>query len=94
MNEPPQQLTDEQFQQQVHTITQRELGLSGLARFITLHHSGTRDRHQSLEGITLQQIFQNMEDLGNAPKHESRKELEGRLVTNRINIKLAAPPWA
>ena len=55
-----EELTDEQFDLQAMTVLARELGPGGLARFIRLHRSGTgdytRDRHQWLDGITIEEI--------------------------------------
>jgi hypothetical protein len=54
------QMTDEQFEAHTLALLHRELGLEGLARFLHLYRAGdgdyTRDRHQWLEGLTIEQI--------------------------------------
>ena len=59
-------MTDEQFTQTLQAILHRELGPGGFARFLRLYHSGTgdytRDRHQWLDGITLEQLEQELDN--------------------------------
>jgi hypothetical protein len=59
-----EQMTDEQFDHYAMSILARELGPGGLARFISLHRSGsgdyTRDRHRWLAGATLEDIAREM----------------------------------
>ena len=58
------EMSDEQFRQHVLAILQRELGAGGLARFLRIYSPGTgdytRDRHQWLSGITVQQIMEDI----------------------------------
>ena len=58
-------MSDDDFERQALAILQRELGLDGLARFLRLYRSGTgdytRDRHQWLEGATIQEIMAEIE---------------------------------
>lgn len=58
---PVQQMSDEDFERHALGILRRELGVDGLARFLRLHRSGagdyTRDRHQWLEGATIEEIM-------------------------------------
>jgi len=54
------EMTDQDFDRHVLGILARELGPGGYARYLMLHRSGTgdytRDRHQWLDGITLEDI--------------------------------------
>lgn len=58
-------MSDEDSERHALAILQRELGLDGLARFLRLYRSGagdyTRDRHQWLEGATIQDIIAEVE---------------------------------
>jgi len=58
---PVQQMSDEDFERHALGILRRELGVDGLARFLRLYRSGsgdyTRDRHQWLEGATIEEIM-------------------------------------
>jgi hypothetical protein len=60
-----EELTDEQFEQHALTILHRELGVYGLARFLRVYRAGTgdytRDRHQWLKGLTVQELAQEFE---------------------------------
>ena len=51
-------MSDDQFEQHALAILQRELGVYGLARFLRVYRAGigdyTRDRHQWLNGLTVQ----------------------------------------
>jgi hypothetical protein len=62
---PLETMSDEDFERRALAILQRELGLDGLARFLRLYRSGTgdytRDRHQWLEGATVQEIMAEVE---------------------------------
>ena len=62
---PLEKMSDDDFERQALAILQRELGLDGLARFLRLYRSGTgdytRDRHQWLEGATIQEIMAEIE---------------------------------
>jgi len=62
---PLEKMSDEDFEQHALAILRRELGLDGLARFLRLYRSGggdyTRDRHQWLEGATIQEIMAEVE---------------------------------
>ena len=54
-------MTDEDFDRHALTILQRELGLDGLARFLRLNRAAgsdyTRDRHNWLDGATIDDIM-------------------------------------
>jgi hypothetical protein len=54
------EMTDEEFDRHVLGILARELGPGGYARYLMLHGSGTgdytRDRHQWLDGLTLEDL--------------------------------------
>jgi hypothetical protein len=58
------EMTDEQFQQHALEILQRTLGAGGLARFLRIYRPGsgdyTRDRHKWQQGITVQQIAEDI----------------------------------
>lgn len=60
-----EKMSDDDFERHALAILQRELGLDGLARFLRLYRSGTgdytRDRHQWLEGATIQEIMAEVE---------------------------------
>jgi hypothetical protein len=62
---PLEQMTDEQFEQHALGILHRELGVYGLARFLRVYRSGTgdytRDRHQWLKGLTVQELAREFE---------------------------------
>jgi hypothetical protein len=55
-----QEMTDEEFDSYVMDLLARELGPGGYARYLTLHRFGhgdyTRDRHQWLAGVTIEDI--------------------------------------
>jgi hypothetical protein len=61
---PVEQMTDEQFEAHALSLLQRELGVDGFARFLRLYRAGigdyTRDRHQWLEGVTIEQIMERV----------------------------------
>lgn len=60
-------MTDAQFEHHALTVLKRELGAYGLARFLRVHHSGsgdyTRDRHQWLEGVSVEDIMSDAQEL-------------------------------
>jgi len=62
------EMTDDQFDRYVMDVLARELGPGGYARYLMLHRSGsgdyTRDRHQWLDGVTIEEIWRDMEDKG------------------------------
>jgi hypothetical protein len=62
---PLEQMTDEQFERHALDIIHRELGVYGLARFLRVYRAGTgdytRDRHQWLEGLTVQELAKEFE---------------------------------
>ena len=62
---PLEQMTDEQFEQHALSVLHRELGMYGLARFLRIYRAGTgdytRDRHEWLKGLTVQQLAQEFE---------------------------------
>jgi hypothetical protein len=59
-----QAMTDEQFEQQILSVVEREFGLDGLARFLRLNRSGsgdyTKDRHTWLGDKTVADIMKDM----------------------------------
>ena len=58
---PPEKMSDEDFERHALAMLQRELGLDGLTRFLGLYRAGTgdytRDRHNWLEGATIDEIM-------------------------------------
>jgi len=62
------EMTDEQFDSYVMDVLARELGPGGYARYLMLHRSGpgdcTRDRHKWLDGVTIEEIWHDMEAKG------------------------------
>ena len=56
-----EQMSDEEFERHALGILRRELGVDGLARFLRVYRAGsgdyTRDRHQWLEGATIDEIM-------------------------------------
>ena len=58
-------MSDQDFERHALAILMRERGLDGLARFLRLYRSGagdyTRDRHEWLEGATIQEIMAEVE---------------------------------
>lgn len=63
---PLEQMTDEEFERYALGILHREMGVYGLARFLRVYRAGsgdyTRDRHQWLQGITVQDIVREFEE--------------------------------
>jgi len=63
-------MTDEDFERHALAIFQRELGLDGLARFLRINLAGsgdyTRDRHKWLNGVTIDDI---MEEVASRQNH-------------------------
>jgi hypothetical protein len=61
-----EEMTDEQFERHALEILHRELGVHGLARFLRVYRAGsgdyTKDRHQWLRGITVQDLAREFED--------------------------------
>jgi hypothetical protein len=61
------EMTDREFQHHALSILQRELGAEGFARFLRLYRSGrgdyTKERHQLLEGVTIDQIIEQIRSL-------------------------------
>ncbi len=53
-------ISDDEFERRTLDAIEREFGAGGLARFLMTHRSGkgdyTRDRHQWLDGITIEDI--------------------------------------
>ena len=66
---PVSTLTDEEFERRTLDAIQREFGPAGLVRFLVDYRSGpgdyTRDRHQWLSGVTLEDVAR---ELGVAPE--------------------------
>jgi hypothetical protein len=63
---PLEQMTDEEFEHYALGILHREMGVYGLARFLRVYRAGTgdytRDRHQWLEGATVQDLAREFEE--------------------------------
>jgi hypothetical protein len=63
---PLEEMTDEQFEQYALELLQKELGAYGMARFLHTYRAGTgdytRDRHQWLDGITVDQIAEEIKE--------------------------------
>ena len=57
-------LDDLEFERRTLAAIRQELGLGGLARFLMTYRSGpgdyTRDRHQWLSGVTLEDLEQEL----------------------------------
>ncbi|HEU0142732.1 MAG TPA: hypothetical protein VFQ79_23620 [Bryobacteraceae bacterium] len=57
-------MTDEQFERHALEVLQRELGVDGLARFLRLDRSGsrdyTKDRMQWQKDLTVEQIIDSI----------------------------------
>jgi hypothetical protein len=62
------QLDDLEFERRTLAAIRHELGLGGLARFLRTHRSGTgdytRDRHQWLDHLTIDDIMKELEVQG------------------------------
>ena len=58
------EMTDQEFQHHALSILQRELGAEGFARFLRLYRAGrgdyTKERHQLLKGITIDEIVEQI----------------------------------
>ena len=61
---PVDSMTDDEFERHTFKILQRELGIDGLARFLRLNRTGsknyTRDRHRWLRKTTIQEIMSEL----------------------------------
>lgn len=61
-------MTDEEFDRHVMSILARELGPGGYVRYLALHRSGkgdyTAERHEWLDHLTLDEIWNEMEARG------------------------------
>ena len=61
-------LSEEDFRNRVFDIIARELGAAGYARFLMTFCSGkgdyTAERHQWLDGLTIEDIWRDMEAQG------------------------------
>ena len=59
-----QDMTDEEFDRHVMAILARELGPGGYARYLSTYRSGpgdyTRDRHQWLSHLTVEDILSEL----------------------------------
>jgi len=62
-----QEMTDEQFERHTLGLLQKELGPYGMARFPRTYRSGsgdyTRDRHKWLDGMTMDDILKDIQNL-------------------------------
>jgi hypothetical protein len=60
-------MNDQEFQHHALTILLRELGADGFARFLRLYRSGrgdyTKERHQLLKGVTIDEVVQQIRSL-------------------------------
>jgi hypothetical protein len=61
---PVSELSEEEFERRTLAVIHREFGPGGVARFISDFRSGkgdyTRDRHQWLDGLTLDDILADL----------------------------------
>ena len=64
---PLEVMTDEQFERHALTLLQKELGPYGMARFLRTYRIGsgdyTRDRHQWLDGLTVDDILKDIQKM-------------------------------
>jgi hypothetical protein len=62
------EMTDEEFERKTLDVIAREFGPGGLVRFLMAFRSGhgdhTRERHKELDGVTLEEIWRDMEAKG------------------------------
>jgi hypothetical protein len=60
-----EEMTDEQFERHTLGLLQKELGPYGMARFLRTCRSGsgdyTRDRHNWLDGLTIDDILKDIQ---------------------------------
>ena len=72
---PTHEMTDQEFQHHALSILQRELGAEGFARFLRLYRSGrgdyTKERHQLLEGVTIDEIIEQIRS-GEPARHDKQ----------------------
>jgi hypothetical protein len=58
---PLEEMTDEEFERHTLGLLRKELGPYGMARFLSTFRTGTgdytRDRHQWLDGLTMEEIL-------------------------------------
>lgn len=70
-------LPEDVFRQQVYSIISRELGLAGYARFLRTFCSGkgdyTAERHKWQEGLTVEDIWEQMKAQGLVADDNSAK---------------------
>jgi len=68
---PLQEMTDEQFERHTLSLLQKELGPYGMARFLRTFRSDpgdyTEDRHKWLDGLTLDEILNDMQGKSELP---------------------------
>jgi hypothetical protein len=64
---PLEEMTDEEFERHTLTLLRKELGAYGMARFLRTYRTGTgdytRDRHQWLDGLTMDEILKDVKDI-------------------------------
>jgi hypothetical protein len=70
-----EEMTDEQFEQHTFGLLQKELGPYGMARFLRTCRSGsgdyTRDRHKWLDGLSMDDILKDIQDLADQRSTQS-----------------------
>jgi hypothetical protein len=58
---PLEEMTDQEFELHTLELLRKELGPYGMARFLSTFRTGngdyTRDRHQWLDGLTMEEIL-------------------------------------
>jgi len=68
---PLEEMTDEQFERHTLKLLQKELGAYGMARFPRSYRTGpgdyTRDRHQWLDGLTVDDILKDIQSKADLP---------------------------
>jgi hypothetical protein len=69
-------MTDEEFERKTLDVIAREFGPGGLVRFLIAFRSGhgdyTAERHQWLDGLTVEDIRRDMEAQGLTQKSDLR----------------------
>jgi hypothetical protein len=72
---PLEEMTDEQFEHHALSLLQKELGAYGMARFLRTCRTGsgdyTHDRHKWLDGVTVDDILKDAQNLTQQPLTQS-----------------------
>ena len=68
---PLEEMTDKEFEQHTLRLLQKELGPYGMARFLRTYRTGTgdytRDRHEWLDGLTIDEILKDAQSSAEQP---------------------------